>query len=55
VVGQDDALIVDASDPAMPAVVRTEPLGGYVQHVGVGEGEAFLALGPYGARRIAVP
>lgn len=55
VVGEDDALIVDARDPSTPVVVRTEALGGYVQHVSVTDTDAFLSLGPYGARRIRVP
>lgn len=52
VVGQDDALIVDATDPAELTVDRTEALGGYVQHVSAADGAALLSLGQYGARRI---
>lgn len=54
VIGQDDALIVDATDPLHLQAVRSEPLGGYVQHVATTESDALLSLGRYGARHIEV-
>jgi hypothetical protein len=54
VVGQDDVLIVDGSEPGAPEVDRSEPLGGYVQDVSTTARDAFLSLGSYGARRIAI-
>jgi hypothetical protein len=46
--------IVDATDPSSPRVDRTEPLGGYVQHVSTTDAEALISLGVYGARRVEV-
>jgi hypothetical protein len=54
IVGQDEALIVDATEPGALEVERTEALGGYVQDVGVSDRDAFLSMGPYGGRRIEV-
>jgi hypothetical protein len=54
VVGQDDVLIVDGSEPGAPEVDRSEPLGGYVQDVSTTARDAFLSLGQYGGRRIDV-
>lgn len=54
VVGQDDLVVVDATEPSSPHVDRTEPLGGYVQHVSTTASEALLSLGVYGARRVEV-